>query len=128
MALGDLAPRDTGIRLSPAGVPIEYDPVEIERERLEAEARERSTWRSCALDSVKLRRAAGRRRPRTRRSGVRGPLLDYHGRPELWDRCSEIAGEAGAFGHNPEASAELVGGEDEHLSTGGGGLDAGLGR
>jgi hypothetical protein len=36
-----LAPPDSGIRLSPVGVPIEYDAAEVERDRLEAEARER---------------------------------------------------------------------------------------
>lgn len=37
---GDLSQRDTGVRLSPAGIPVEFDPVQAERDRLEAEARE----------------------------------------------------------------------------------------
>ena len=56
-----------------------------------------------------------------------GPLLDY-GNPEGWDRCCAIADDAGAYGfvaldlavafYNPTAVAELVRGEDEHLSAG----------
>jgi hypothetical protein len=67
-----------------------------------------------------------------------GPLLDYKNNKELWDRCVEMADEASTFGfvaldlavafHNPEALAKLVRGENEHLSTLAGGLDAGLGR
>jgi hypothetical protein len=43
-----------------------------------------------------------------------GPLLDFENHPELWDRCSEMADEAGAYGfvqldlavafHNPAIS------------------------
>jgi hypothetical protein len=47
-----------------------------------------------------------------------GPLLDYENHPELWDRCEEMADEAGAFGfvaldlalafHNPSHFASLI--------------------
>jgi hypothetical protein len=47
-----------------------------------------------------------------------GPLLDYENRPELWDRCEEMADEAGAFGfvaldlalafHNPRYFARYL--------------------
>jgi hypothetical protein len=47
-----------------------------------------------------------------------GPLLDYENHPEMWDRCEEMADEAGAFGfvaldlalafHNPSHFASLI--------------------
>jgi hypothetical protein len=51
-APGDMAPRGSGIRLSPGGVPVEHNPLEIEREIAEQHARERRHQAQLAARSL----------------------------------------------------------------------------
>jgi hypothetical protein len=68
-----------------------------------------ATRREMALVAKALRESGGEEV---------GRLLDYDGHPELWDRCSEMADEAGAYGfvqldlavafHNPAHFPSLI--------------------